>query len=135
VPFIFAFIAHFTRDAAGNACFVLTSTARRVSGASAATSANTGISVKTDTSFDPTTGSGTSSFRNYHGGSCIGAAFDSTGATLTATGTDTFVVSDSGNRIETIVTGLTPVASAFSVAGSVNGAVITYTAIRQQPQD
>src|SRR5713101_816959 len=45
VPFNHAVIVHFTRDAAGNGCFVFTGTTRRVSGASAATSASTSISV------------------------------------------------------------------------------------------
>jgi len=126
VLFNLATIGHFTRDAAGNACFVFTGTTRRaLVGASAATSANTSFSVATNISFDPTTGSGTASFSNYNGGSCIGAAFDSTGATLTATGTVTYDVSDSGDRLEYIVTGLT------AVDGSTNGLVLTYTAIRQ----
>ena len=136
VPFNVAFIAHFTRDTAGNACYVFTATARSALGARLATSADTVISVATPISFDPTTGSGTASFKNYIGGSCIGAVFDSTGATLEETGTFSFDVSDSGNRIESIVTSLTAVDSALgSVAGSINGAVITNTAIRQQPQD
>jgi len=132
VPFNFASISHFTRDAAGNACFVFTGTNRRaLLGASTATSASTTISVATNTSFDPTTGSGTANISNYHGGSCIGAAFDSTGATLITTGTVSYDVADSGDRIEYIVTGYTMVASAFSVAGSLYGMVFTYTAIRQ----
>ena len=59
--------------------------------------------VSTTTSFDPTTGSGTASFRQYREKSCIGAGFDTTGAVLAATGTQSFRVSDSGNRIETIL--------------------------------
>jgi hypothetical protein len=126
VLFNLATIGHFARDAVGNACLVFTGTTRRaLVGASAATSASTSFSVATNISFDPTTGSGTASFSNYNGGSCIGAAFDSTGATLTATGTVTYDVSDSGDRIEYIVAGLT------AVDGSTNGLVLTYTAIRQ----
>ena len=134
VPFNVAFISHSTRDAAGNACFVFTTTSARVFGARNATAAARVISVATNTSFDPKTGSGTASFSNYHGGSCNGAAFDSTGATLTVTGTVSYDVSDSGNRIEYIVTGFTAVDSAFSTAGSQNGVVFSNTAIRQQPR-
>jgi len=131
VPLNLAEISHFTRDAAGNQCGVNTSTARKVSGAAFPTSANTGLLVCTTSSFDPTTGSGTLSCTIYHGGSCVGAALDSTGATLVATATRTFVVSDSGKRVEFITTGFTQVDSAFSVADSVNGEVLTTTAIRQ----
>ena len=134
VPYNVAEIFHSTRDAAGNACSVETLTARRVFGAGLPTSAETIIGVSTLISFDPTTGSGTASFKIYHGGSCIGAASDGTG-TLTATGTVSFDVSDSGNRIEHLITGFTAVASAFSVAGSVNGLVFSGTAIRLQPRD
>ena len=134
VPYNVAEIFHSTRDAAGNACSVETLTARRVFGAGLPTSAETIIGASTLMSFDPTTGSGTASFKIYHGGRCIGAAFDGTG-TLTATGTVSFDVSDSGNRIEHLITGFTAVASAFSVAGSVEGLVFSGTAIRLQPQD
>ena len=134
VPFNAAEILHGTRGAAGNACAVETLTARRVFGAGLATSAETFIGVSTLISFDPTTGSGTASFKTYHGGSCIGAAFDGTG-TLTATGTVSFDVSDSGNRIDSMITGFTAVASAFSVAGSVNGLVFSGTSIRLHRKD
>jgi hypothetical protein len=83
------------------------------------------------TSFDPTTGAGTISFNEYHGGSCIGAAGDLTGATLTTITTDTFIVSDSGNRIESIATSFNRVDSAFSVAGSIKGVAFSATYIRQ----
>jgi hypothetical protein len=74
--------------------------------------------VGTTTSFDPTTGSGTASFRQYREKSCNGAGFDSTGAVLAATGTASFTVSDSGNRIETVITSISYVPSSFSIAGS-----------------
>jgi hypothetical protein len=134
VPFNAAEILHGTRGAAGNAGAVETLTARRVFGAGLATSAETFIGVSTFISFDPTTGSGTASFKTYHGGSCIGAAFDGTG-TLTATGTVSFDVSDSGNRIDSMITGFTAVASAFSVAGSVYGLVFSGTSIRLHRKD
>ena len=82
------------------------------------------IDIATTTSFDPTTGSGAASLSRYHGGSCNGAAFDKTGATLTATGTFSFVVSDSGNRIEVIAT------SWNQVTGAVTGVVLSQTFIR-----
>jgi hypothetical protein len=87
--------------------------------------------VSTTTSFDPTTGSGTASFRQYREKSCNGAGFDTTGAVLAATGTASFMVSDSGNRIETIVTSISYVPSSFSIAGSFKETVAKATSIRQ----
>ncbi len=127
-------ISHQTRDAAGNSCVVPTTTSAPVFGTTFPASVLTGTIVDTPISFDPTTGSGTANLSVYHGGSCSGAAFNSTGATLIATGTFTFVVSDSGNRIEQIVTGYSAVTSAFSVVGSVKGFVFTHTLIRQGHQ-
>jgi hypothetical protein len=109
----------------------------RVSGQKIPARVNARTHVGTTTSFDPTTGSGTESFSRYAGGSCVGAAFDSAGATLTSTGTGSFVVSDSGNRIEFLWTGYTSVASALTnnVAGSAQGLVYSDTFIRQGTQD
>jgi hypothetical protein len=135
VPFNVTVIEHFTQDKAGNFCEVSTSAAAPVSGSTFPAGVGTVTNVGTTTSFDPTTGSGTGSVNEYHGGSCNGAVFDSTGATLTATATFSFVVSDSGNRIEFLLTSFSAVNSAFSVAGSLQGNVFSETAIRQQPQD
>ena len=118
-----------SRDAAGNSCAVNTSTTAPVSGTKFPANVNPHIDVFTNTSFDPKTGSGTESVSSYHGGSCNGAAFDSAGATLTATGTFSFVVSDSGNRIESIVKTFS------SVTDSVKGVVISGTFIRQSHSD
>ncbi len=73
--------------------------------------------VSTTTSFDSTTRSGTASFRQYREKSCSGAGFDSTDAVLAATGTQSFMASDSGSRIETILTSISYVPSSFSIAG------------------
>ncbi len=128
VPFNQTGIFHRTEDAAGNFCGVITITTAPVSGTKFPAGVSASTTVGT-TSFDPTTGSGIQSFSRYNGGTCSGAVFDSTGATLTGTTTSSFVVSDSGNRIESIVT------SFSTVTGSVQGNVFSQTAIRQQPQD
>ena len=126
-------IARATRDMAGNACSVGTLTARAV--VVGPTSSPFGpliipiTAVSTALTFDPTTGSGTASFRQYRGGSCIGAVFDSTGAILT--GTVSFLVSNGGNRIEQILTSLSTVHSAYSLPGSVNYPWFIDTSIRQ----
>jgi len=128
VPFNQTGIFHRTGDAAGNFCGVITVTIAPVSGTKFPAGVSASTTVGT-TSFDPTTGSGTQSFSRYNGGTCSGPVFDMTGATLTGTTTSSFVVSDSGNRIESIVT------SFSTVTGSVQGNVFSQTAIRQQPQD
>jgi hypothetical protein len=135
VPFNFARIEQETRDAAGNSCGVPTVTSAPVSGTKFPAGVSTGTIVGTTTSFDPTTGSGTISLSGYHGGTCIGALFDSTRATLTNTANFTFLVSDSGNRIEFILMKISYVTSAFSVAGSVQGLVLSETFIRQGTQE
>jgi hypothetical protein len=127
VPFNVTAVSHNVRDAAGNSCGVTTLTSTptdapvygtKFPGRVNFTRINfTRTNVSTTTSFDPTTGSGTASVSQYHGGSCVGAAFDSTGAVLTGTGTQSFMVSDSGNSIETILTSFSVVTSPFGVAG------------------
>src|SRR5216683_7003282 len=116
-------------DAAGNSCAVSTSTAAPVSGTTSPALVNTPITVRTNTSFDPTTGSGTESASSYVGGHCNGAVFDMTGATKVATFTDSFDVSDSGNRIEVIVDTFN------AVGGIIEGLVDSGTFIRQHPQN
>jgi hypothetical protein len=131
-------VGHGTRDAAGNGCGVtsvsstLTGTAVAVYAAKFPRRMNVQrTNVSTTTSFDPTTGSGTASFRQYREKSCIGAGFDTTGAVLAATGTQSFRVSDSGNRIESILTSISYVPSSFSIAGSIKETMGKATAIRQ----
>ena len=131
-------VGHGARDAAGNSCAAtsvsstLTGTAVAVYAAKFPRRVNVQrTNVSTTTSFDPTTGSGTASFRQYREKSCIGAGFDTTGAVLAATGTQSFRVSDSGNRIETILTSISYVPSSFSIAGSIKETMAKATSIRQ----
>jgi hypothetical protein len=135
VPFHMTAVAHYIRDAAGNSCGVtaltITPTDARVFHFTRLNFASTAVS--TTTSFDPTTGSGSDNVSQYHGGRCVGAAFDSTGAILTGTGTQSFMVSDSGNRIDAIVTSFSMVTSPFGVAGSMKETMpaIKATSIRE----
>jgi hypothetical protein len=138
-------VAHNVRDAAGNSCGVSTLTSTPADAAAYGTKFPgrvnftridfTRTNVSTTTSFDPTTGSGTASVRQYHGGSCVGAAFDSTGAILTATGTQSFMVSESGSRIETIITSLSFVTSPFGVAGMLKETMPVNKAISVRESD
>jgi hypothetical protein len=71
--------------------------------------------------YDPNTGTGDMSLTEYFGGSCNGAALDSTGATKVVDGTLHFVVSNGGNRIDHIATSLNiqlggPPVGAFSLS-------------------
>src|SRR5713226_2291647 len=143
VPFNVTAVAHNVRDAAGNSCGVTTLTSTPTDAAAYGTQFPgrvnfkridfTRTSVSTTTSFDPTTGSGSSSFSQYLGGRCNGAVFDTTGATLVSTGTQSFMVSDSGNRIETIITSLSFVTSPFGVPGMLKETMpmVKATSIRQ----
>ena len=128
VPFNDTLIWQLARDAAGNSCGVTTETLAPVSGTTHPAFVNTRTHVGTNASFDPTTGSGTETFKRYRGGSCIGAAFDKTGATLTSTGTGSFVVSDSGDRFEFIWTSYISISP---VAGNAQGLVFSETLVRQ----
>jgi hypothetical protein len=124
LPFNQTGIFHRTADAAGKFCGVITITTAPVFGTKLPAGVSTTTQVGT-TTFDPATGSGTQSFSRYQGGTCSGAVFDMTGATLTGTTNSSFVVSDSGDRIESIVT------SFSTVTGIVQGNVFSTTSIRQ----
>jgi hypothetical protein len=122
VRFNVTVVSHATRDAAGNSCGVTTATSTPTDGPDygakfPARFNFTRTNVSTTTSFDATTGSGNSSFSQYLGGRCNGAVFDNTGAVLTGTGTQSFMASDSGNRIKWIITSFSVVTGPFGVAG------------------
>ena len=136
VPFNVTAVAHNIRDAVGNSCGVSTSTLTDASVYGTKFLARisfTATNVSTTTSFDPATGSGSSSVSQYRGGRCVGAVFDSTGAVLTGTGTQSFMVSDSGNRIDTIVTSFSVLTSPFGVPGMLKETMplIKATSIRE----
>jgi hypothetical protein len=59
------------------------------------------------TNYSSTTGVGAASYTGYSGGSCIGASFNSSGATVIASGTLEFVVTEGGQRVEITFTQLT----------------------------
>jgi hypothetical protein len=63
--------------------------------------------------YSSATGGGDESFTAYSGGSCNGPVFNGTGATVVSTGTDHFVVSGRGSRLDGIFTSLTDASSAI----------------------
>lgn len=66
------------------------------------------------TSYNPATGVGVASFANYTGGgTCKGATFTKDGGTLTSNITLTFIVSDTGKRIDYIATAFQDVIGGF----------------------
>ena len=91
------------QDKSGNWCQTFTNTFS-FPGDTFPTTGTVGHSVAKVTSYDPATGSGDYTFTAYMGGKCVGSKFDSTGATLSGTGTVHFVASDGGKRIDEVVT-------------------------------
>ncbi len=96
-----------TWDATGKTC----ATAMTVLSASPPNASPPNIShtqvIKMITNYDPTTGTGDASFTEWSGGTCAGATFDKTGATVVSTGSVHFIVSQGGQRINVFTTGLT----------------------------
>jgi hypothetical protein len=72
-------------------------------------------------SYDRATESGDGTFTSYSGGKCVGAGFNSSGATVNATGTYHFVVGNGGKRVDFLATSLTDPVGAigdFSFSGT-----------------
>src|SRR5262249_39525431 len=116
-----------TGDKTGNSCFTFTEDDSSLPlGASPPTVAVL-HSVGKLLNYHPTTGTVDASFTIHSGGHCNGVAFDKTGATQVNGGTDHFVVTDGGKRIDFLLTSFTnPAIGDFSLSG---------TELRQQPED
>jgi hypothetical protein len=61
----------------------------------------------------PATGTGDVAVTGYSGGKCKGSKFDSTGATVAYSATVHFVVTNGGNRVDSLVTSLSDPANGF----------------------
>ena len=112
------------RDKEGNSCGTHTSVVNTVPPAGAPQVAPI-THVMRVIHYDPSTGTGDMSLTEYFGGSCDGAALNSAGATKVVDGILHFVVSNGGNRIDSIVTSLS------IVGGAVGGYSISFTEMRQ----
>jgi hypothetical protein len=112
------------RDKSGNACGTHTGVVNTVPPAGAPQIAPI-THVMHVIHYDPSTGTGDMSLTEYFGGACNGAALNSTGATKVVDGILHFVVSNGGNRIDSIVTSLS------LVGGSVGGYSISFTEMQQ----
>jgi hypothetical protein len=87
--------------------------------------------------YDPTTGTGDNSFTTYVGGKCNGATFDSSGpppATEFSTGTEHFVVSDGGKRLDFVLKTLMVPPGAAPSTNSIGGFSFTGTELKQTSQ-
>jgi hypothetical protein len=108
-------------DSKGNSCFTLTDADSVLPVNAIHPLVFLGHSVGKVVSYDSTTGTGDSSFIAYSGGQCHGATFDHAGATKISSGTDHFVVTAGGSRIDFVTTSLNTPSSAiasFSTAGT-----------------
>jgi hypothetical protein len=106
-----------TREEGGNACVTITSVLSALPVGASPPSVVVEHVVLKVTDYDSTTGTGDEAGTDYIGGACNGATFHSAGATQSGTGTLHFVVSDGGNRIDSIFTALGGASyGAFSVS-------------------
>src|SRR5262249_9527258 len=97
-----------TRDTNGNACATYTITYTDLPVDTSPPFVDAAVhNVSKIMSYDPATATGDSSVTSYEGGTCHGATFDSTGATVASTATNHFAASDHGKRIDGVVTSLT----------------------------
>jgi hypothetical protein len=104
-----------TVDASGNLCGFLTTVKAPVADSTSSASKGT-FSLVGTTLFNAPTASGTRSFSAYSGGTCSGATFNMAGATLRATFTTQFVVSEGGSRVDEDVTAFTTSPVSFIAA-------------------
>jgi hypothetical protein len=110
-------VGQFTEDKNGNTCGTLSDTFG-FPGSPFPTTAQVQHVVGKVTSYDSATGSGDESNTTYIGGKCIGAEFDSTGATVFGTSTGHLVASKEGKRIDSVVTAIpNPIIGAFNLSG------------------
>ena len=118
-------VGAYTSDTTGNSCVTWTETENVLPVSAAPPTVFVIHQTAKITNYDSTTGTGDGAFTNYFGGTCHGSTFDSTGATIAATGTYHFAVSNGGKRSDSVVTSLTNSVGAFG------GFSISGTSLRQ----
>jgi hypothetical protein len=124
IPITAGTVGQKTQDKEGDSCQKLTGTFA-TPGQPTPPNVVVFFTVEKVTDYDPATGSGDTSVTDYAGGKCIGSNFDSTGATLTATGTTHFVASDDGRRVDYTATKF------VDPVGDIGGFVITRSDLKQ----
>jgi hypothetical protein len=111
-------------DASGNVCATVTTT-EGFPFAKVPPNVSAYHSVGKVTGYRPGLATGDISFTEYSGGTCVGAIFNSSGATMIASGTTHFTGSNGGNRVDAVVT------TFIDSIGSVGAFNILNTALRQ----
>ena len=126
IPLSILAVGAFTQDSAGNVCAAYTEVDSNlpVDASPPTVTANEHVLAKV-LNYDSTTGIGDGSFTSYTGGTCNGVTFDSTGASELSTGTDHFVVTKDGNRVDFIFTTLR------NATGSIGDFSLSGTNLRQ----
>ena len=105
-------------DDAGNCGIPFTATTATSPVDKSATAVIVFNNVSHSTSYDPYTSTGDKSDTNSVGGQCLGASFDSTGATVTGTSVERIAVSNHGKRMDSVATSLgsDPMIGGFSLS-------------------
>jgi hypothetical protein len=127
IPLSFLAAGGSTLDGKGNVCNPSTQVVSNFPvDASPPQVSASGVATGKLLNYDPASGTGDESFTVYNGGKCNGATFDSTGATVVSTGTDHFVASGNGKRIEGVFTSLT------DPVGGIGDFSLSYVRLKQQ---
>lgn len=95
------------QDAKGNSCTTYTGTASDQPPDVSPPAVFEFIVVGKTKDYDPVTGSGGGPFTSYSGGKCVGADFNSGGATIVASGSAHSVAAKDGKRTDFVLTALT----------------------------
>jgi hypothetical protein len=96
-----------TGDTKGNSCTTYTATISDQPPDLSPPFVSVVHTVSKTTSYDSKTGSGDGTFTSYSGGKCVGADFNSAGATIDSSGSSHFVVGNDGRRADFVLTSLT----------------------------
>jgi hypothetical protein len=100
-------VGYGTQDAKGNSCTTYTGTASDQPSDVSPPAVFEFIVVGNTKDYDPATGSGDGPFTSYSGGKCVGADFNSGGATIVASGGAHSVAAKDGKRTDFLLTALT----------------------------
>ena len=119
VPLTYLAAGQITWDFLGNACGSFTQVQSDLPVDAHQPQVSPTIIVGKLLNYSSVTGAGDESFTAYSGGYCNGPVFNGNSATVVSTGTDHFVVSGRGSRLDGIFTSLTDASSAvgdFSIS-------------------
>jgi hypothetical protein len=133
VPLSVLDLGTLTRDGAGNACSAHIGVLSTLPVGAVPSTVIADYTSITVTKYDPVTGTGDESWISYMGGACNGAIFNKTGATQITSGTFHFVVTNDGNRIDSLFTSVTGTPG-FLLVGGFSGTTTEFRQTSQQGQ-